>query len=505
VRKWPQIWTSPRYMSSQMAERGAFTFLGMKGDVSCAADWNRSDRSKLWLYNLHYLDDLNAVEADARFEENCWLVNRWVSDNKIGVGNGWEPYPLSLRLVNLIKWLSRNKINDSSWVGSVEIQAYALSLKLERHLLANHLFENAKSLVFAGAFFSGDHAERWLNKGLCLLDVEIREQFLDDGGNYELSPMYHSIMLWGICDLLLLAQITDIPQLLERVGHWQQVLEKGMHWLSCMIHPDRNVSFFNDCAIGVAPNYKDLKGYSSLVGCLIEPCAEIFPSLFNLKDSGYVVIRPCEGATLIMDVGNIGPSYQPGHAHADTLSFEFSVYSKRLIVNSGTSEYGNSPERSRQRGTPAHNTICVNGINSSDVWAGFRVGRRAKPFGLSLERVDDRHEIRCSHDGYRFLSDGVIHTRTWTVAPGVLTVFDEVVGSVDHAIAYFHLHPDVKIVGDGVLQLGEGELIRFSVSTANFEIQKSSWHPFFGSSVECLCIAVALHGSFSRVEFNWDM
>ena len=40
-----------------------------------------------------------------------------------------------------------------------------------------------------------------------------------------------------------------------------------------------------------------------------------------------------------MDVALIGPNYQPGHAHADVLSFELSLFGQRLLVNIGTSEY----------------------------------------------------------------------------------------------------------------------------------------------------------------------
>ena len=43
---------------------------------------------------------------------------------------------------------------------------------------------------------------------------------------------------------------------------------------------------------------------------------------------------------VIFDLAQIGPDYLPSHGHADTLSFELSVYGKRVFVNSGTSMYG---------------------------------------------------------------------------------------------------------------------------------------------------------------------
>ena len=119
----------------------------------------------------------------------------------------------------------------------------------------------------------------------------------------------------------------------------------------------------------------------------------------TLKDSGYVRLQ-AENAVLIADIGPIGPDYLPGHSHADTLSFELSVFGSRIFVNSGTSEYGVSPERHRQRGTLAHNTVCVLNHNSSEIWSGFRVGARAKIIYKSVQ--DDGAVMHASgeHDGY---------------------------------------------------------------------------------------------------------
>jgi uncharacterized heparinase superfamily protein len=64
-------------------------------------------------------------------------------------------------------------------------------------------------------------------------------------------------------------------------------------------------------------------------------------------------------AVALLDVAPIGPDYQPGHAHADTLSFELSLFGQRLLVNSGTSEYEISPVRQYERSTKAHNTVVL--------------------------------------------------------------------------------------------------------------------------------------------------
>ena len=75
-----------------------------------------------------------------------------------------------------------------------------------RDLLGNHLFENAKALIFAGCFFEGAPADAWFECGAQVLGKELGEQILPDGGYFELSPMYHSIILEDILDLLSLQQ-----------------------------------------------------------------------------------------------------------------------------------------------------------------------------------------------------------------------------------------------------------------------------------------------------------
>jgi hypothetical protein len=63
-----------------------------------------------------------------------------------------EPYPLALRIVNLVKWFARTDNVSQEWIASLARQAQALYVQEERHLLANHLFVDGKALVFAGAF-----------------------------------------------------------------------------------------------------------------------------------------------------------------------------------------------------------------------------------------------------------------------------------------------------------------------------------------------------------------
>ena len=56
--------------------------------------------------------------------------------------------------------------------------------------------------IFAGFFFDGPEAGSWLGQGLSIYEREISRQILPDGGHFELSPMYHAIILEDLLDVI---------------------------------------------------------------------------------------------------------------------------------------------------------------------------------------------------------------------------------------------------------------------------------------------------------------
>lgn len=486
------IWAASEFVEPSFLDETTVRFLNLSGQVVRAEDWNNPEFEKLWLYNLHYFDDLNALDSASRQAIQVSFVDRWIADNPPVAGNGWEPYPLSLRIVNWIKWYNRAGINNPQIILSLHQQAQALSKQLEYHILGNHLFANGKALVFAGCFLQGDLADSYLEIGLKILEREIPEQFLADGGHFELSPMYHCILLWDLLELIQLAAVTQHTRLVAVETYWRQVAQKALNWLSVMIHADGDVSFFNDSAIGIAASPQQIFNYAATLG--LTPSIGHLPLLQTLVDSGYSKIN-MPAHSLIFDHAQVGPSYLPGHAHADTLSFEWSVGNQRVFVNSGTSMYGVSHERLRQRKTAAHNTIEVDGHDSSEVWSGFRVARRAKAVLESANTSGEWVNVTAAHDGYHRLKGKVTHRRTIAVVAKQLIVSDQLTGDFNQAIAHFHLHPDVQanVGSDGSiqLQLTNGQLIEFR-STGLCQLVNTSWHPHFGQSVATLKIAVTL-------------
>lgn len=487
-----------------------FRFLGEEHVIRGAGDWNAAGVSKLWLYHLHYLDDLNAAGAERRRPVLDDLVTRWIDDNPPPSGNGWEPYPLSLRIVNLVKWFARHPAPKTAWLASLATQAEALEKRVEYHILGNHLFANGKALVFAGVYLKGVDADRWLKKGLRILDREISTQFLEDGAHFELSPMYHATVLWDLADLINLSQSASLPLLQARLATWRRVFEQGLAWMQGMTHPDGDLAFFNDAAFGMAPPPSSLLAYARTLGINLpsSPEGETLVSGRHYVPSGYAALCQAGGHKALLDLARVGPDYQPGHAHADTLSFELSLFGRRVLVNSGTSRYGDDPERQRQRGTAAHNTVVVDGRNSSEVWSGFRVARRAKPAVAAFEQDGEKVRVQASHDGYLRLPGANRHSREWHWEAGRLTVRDHVSGTFESAVAVFHLHPDVDArleQNDLKIRLPDGERVTLSFGGVDrVSLRPGRWHPAFGVSQPNQCLEVSFSGTDLRTDILWS-
>lgn len=474
-------WNGPCLFKQSIFENHNVCFLNEVGVVKKNTDWNSGSHAKLWLYNLHYFDDLSSVTYQERESIHYSFINRWIEENPACFGNGWEPYPLSLRLVNWVKWFSKKESVEQKYLNSIAQQASALSQQLEYHILGNHLFANAKALTFVGAYLQGDEAESFLNLGLKILDREIEEQFLADGAHFELSPMYHEILLWDLLELIDLAKTSQNSQLLERLSSWELVAEKALQWLKSMIHPDGEISFFNDAAIGIAASPDEIYNYADKLGFNSKGS----PSLLTTNHaSGYSRVQN-DNYTLLFDHANVGPDYLPGHAHADSLSFELSVGLQRVFVNSGTSLYGVSKERLRQRETAAHNTIVVEKQSSSEVWSGFRVARRAYTKLLKSEKNSNNVILSASHDGYKRLKPKVIHTRTINALTDTCIITDNLSIKTE-AEFNLHVHPDVEVkrldeTSFELKLLNKTKLILTS-SEACF-IRESTWHPEFGKTI----------------------
>lgn len=414
-----------------------FTFLSESAELS-AHDWNNANLSMLWRYNLHYFDFLNQHYP---LEPNVAksLMLEWIAENPMGSKCGWDPYPTSLRIINWVKWLTKYQETDSIIIGSLWTQLRWLSQRPEYHLLGNHLFINAKAMIIGSQFFTGQHAEQMYKKGVAIVEQELDEQFLPDGAQFELSPMYHALAMEDLLEIYNVLKPPGYTSLKEQI---KVKIQKGLQWLSAMTYNNGEYGHFNDTAQGIAPSLDQLKRLALASGIAVD---FNLPTLNYFKHAGYVVYA-ANDMKLIADVAKVGPDYLPGHAHADTLSFELAFALNRVVVNHGVTCYGTSEQRQFERGTSAHSTVTINNENSSEVWSGFRVARRAYPFNVSVVEENSSIKIEASHNGYHRLKGSPTHTRSWLISQDAVTVSDEIQGEHQSAVAKYLIHPDAKIV-----------------------------------------------------------
>ncbi len=412
----------PSIASYKSIDNKTFDFLNLSHIFKDTIEWNFSEYGKLWTYNLNYFDFL---QQDKMSKDNGLKFIYDFIDNSNTLEDGLEPFPISLRGINWVKFLSNHKIKDEKIDNSLYAQYMILMDNLEYHLLGNHLLENGFSLLF-GAYYFED--EKLYNKAKTILVSELEEQILEDGAHFELSPMYHQIMLFRVLDCINLVQGSNFKdqELLTLLESKAKIM---LGWLKNITYSDGSIPLLNDSSNGIVPTSKELFQYAKDLELQIEEV--------ELKSSGYrkIVNNKYE---CIVDVGHIGPSYIPGHAHADTFNFELMVNSKLFIVDSGLSTYETNERRFYERGTAAHNTVEVCGDDSSEVWGGFRVAKRAYVTDL----YEDEKTVRATHDGYVKKFD-TLHTREWSFEKDKVTIKDSL-SKKTKAIARLHFHPDVS-------------------------------------------------------------
>ena len=485
----PENWKEYKINISNLNQSNNHNFLNLPKKIKFPEDWHTHIMPKLWQYNLHYFDYLNSASSNIPDVEKISLIDSWIKNNQFGIGVGWEPYPISLRSVNWIKAYFNGLNLKGHHFDSLYSQIVFLFNNLEKHLLGNHYFSNLKALIFAGILFEN---KTWIKKALRELKIEISEQFYKDGANFELSPMYHGLAVIDLLDIYNLLQ--SFPnqfdnEIKEKI---EILVPKAIRFLEDACFNDVDLGFFNDSCNNVLPAVSDIKAYCATLG--FKSINTNTKDYLRQYDCGYMVAR--KGVLkLIFDAANVGPDYIPGHAHADTLSFEMSANQKKVFVNSGISTYDESEIRNFQRGTSAHNTVEIDGKNSSMVWKSFRVGNRAKIINRSSKVLNDGTIFLLGkHDGYRSLGCGAFHQREIFFDSTLLTVLDRISGSYKNAYAFFYFHPDFKVEKkDNIIQIYSKELM-MEYSNENFhnEIIKSQWFPEFNKSFENLCLKVKI-------------
>ena len=409
-----------------------------------------------------------------------------------------EPYPASVRARRLAVAMRSGVRGMASELARA---CRAVLLQPELHLMANHLLENGIALAAAGAVARGPEARAWSRAGAAILSWQLPEQFLPDGGHFERSATYHLALTYGLLEVIELTMATgaSVPEL------WRDTARRACAWLSQVRAPDATYPLLNDAALDAAPSLDDVLRLGRALG-LAATAEEATPpdGIVHLRDTGWVLFRLGDDM-LVFDAGPEGARYQPGHVHADALTFELWIRGARTVADYGVSSYANDEARRTCRATRVHNTVELGEQDSSEVWSAFRVGR---PANAEVHEVIDRTGIdggadgrvliaKASHDGYAFMSGQPIHRRRITMRPRRLTVEDTLERSATPRSAPLAALSRLRVADHEV----RGLIVR---GGAGSRVSRDVWFPEHGAPREALVYEQA--GRLERrLEMNWEL
>jgi uncharacterized heparinase superfamily protein len=421
---------SGQWPAPALLRTGRIKLLGVAQRIGDPPDWEQAKMPLLWRFHLHYWDwawglaaGTDRAGARATFAQ---LWRSWRTASPFGRGDGWFSYPVALRAwswCGLYHDLVAGSDIERSYVGELSVHAGFLRRHLETDVRGNHLIKNLKALAGLAVFFAD---ERLLRFALTRLVGQLPDQVLSDGGHYERSSAYHCQVLADLIDvdgLIRASRQVAVPELTTAIARMRR-------WLGCVLGPDAKLPMLND-------------GYPVADGLLevLRPESPPSASLLTMPATGLVRAQVGEWH-LLADVGAPCPDGLPGHAHADTFGCLVHAFGAPLLVDTGTSTYEPGAIRDYERSTAAHNTVEVDGADSTEVWGAFRAGRRARVHGLMIQCLADGLSIAAEHDGFRALSGRPCHRRCWRLTETGLQVDDLVTGRGPHLVAvHWHLAP----------------------------------------------------------------
>jgi uncharacterized heparinase superfamily protein len=449
---------------------------GCRGDVKLVWEINR-------LQHLQPVAALSAATGDTELAALCTReIRSWIEANPPFKGVNWASgIELALRATSLLTVTSLLPANsfDHDLAARLDAvlraHAYWIMRFPSLHSSANNhrIAEGAGLYLIGTALGEGPEQSRWAAAGrACLID-ECRRQILDDGVGAEQTPTYTAFSL----ELLMLAGVVA-----DRRGEplgaafWSRVEAAG-ECLRWFLDADSNHPRIGDDDEGrVFVSAPGREAYvASVLGALsalrrrpdlappvVEPhlrhvvfgvptAAATGPTGVRGFDAGgYTVWRWHERESdilLVFDHGPLGYLSIAAHGHADVLSIWLHVDGRPVLADAGTYGYGAAGAwRTHLRGTAAHNTLVLEGQNSSRIAGPFNWS--AKAGATLIDRREGRGfaSVEAEHDGY-LASHGVRHRRRIERSGPEILVTDFLIGGhgdLEFEVGFL-IHPDLGV------------------------------------------------------------
>ncbi len=218
-------------------------------------------------------------------------------------------------------------------------------------------------------------ATRWRAFAMQELVANVQADVLPDGVHCELSTDYHHLALrnWFQVRRLAADNGHPLPPALD------DALVRSLEFSAHVHRPDGDIPSFSDgdsrSFLPVLAQAAEVYGRDDWRYVCTQGLKGTAPPqrVVHFADSGYHVVRsdwmPSPAFELahhlVLDCGPLG---EGNHGHFDALSFELHALGRPLVVDPGRgtySEAGSTNWRVHFRGTAAHNTVCVDGLNQT--------------------------------------------------------------------------------------------------------------------------------------------
>lgn len=367
----------------------------------------------------------------------------------------------------------------ADWLASIHAHCRCIERHLSRHSSANnHLIgELAGLYVGASTWPCWSASARWIALAARELEHEAVAQFSRDGVNREQAFAYHVFSSEFLFVAGMAGQACARP--FSR-SYWES-LQRGLRFLRSVRDAGGHVPMVGDADDGIvfrldAGGEGDraaqllalgdalLKGGPGahpgarwLMHALPGPRPDlraIEPDTgWAFPDGGYLLFGARFGERNeikgMLDCGPLGYLGIAAHGHADALALTLSVGGEECLVDPGTYSYWQEQKwRAYFRGTSAHNTLRVDGLDQSVSGGRFMWLRKARAAIERMPRSPADFDFRGSHDGYLRLADPVRHVRSvrFDAEAACLVVKDEVAAAKPHKLEQFwHFAPGLQL------------------------------------------------------------
>lgn len=405
------------------------------------------------------------------------------------------------------------------WEAAFNLNGRHIETYLSTYFSPNtHLLGEALALFFLGTLFPRLHgAAHWQRRGWEILQSEAAKQVRKDGFYFEQSTYYHVYALDIFLHTRILAELNQVAisptfdqtlqlmlnalLLLGRAGIepslgdddggriFDPLRNRAEHMLDplatgAVLYRRGDFKFVAGCAREETLWLLGIKGLAQFDSL---PSAEPSANSTTLRESGfYLMADENRGEQLLIDAGPLGAG-NGGHGHADALSICLVRDGRNLLIDPGTYEYvGRDSERARFRGTGAHNTMQVDGLDQAESIGPFSWKNFPQ---VKVERWLNGHQFdlfQGSHDGYSRLPSPVKHHR-WVFhrKKKFWLVRDRAEGNGSHQLDIaWHIAPTLSPVGSKQCVFAD-ERDRLALLTTDGNgwsrsVRRDYWSPAYG-------------------------